>query len=574
MLTERGSLLLVVLIFVFLAYFSAIIYFSFKIETVALFNLLNRSTLLVLAIISLLAIMLFLVLFNIIQLVIDIKRKKEGTKFRIRLTLFFLIIASIPLIPLSVVSNNWISKSVNLLFISGLDTALQDAVEISKKYYEKLSFEALEEWDALCRDCPQDEVKNIQFQNIDGVFFMGSGGNEARSLFVETPQIKSEIEDLRSLIVSDQIEDSWKMVNIEDIEYLLIPVPDVHNPGTVILARRIPGDISSYTTSISSGLQSYRRLKIMRRTIKGFVVTLFILVTLPFVLLSFYLSLIISKDVTVPIRELVIATQKVAEDDLDYRINIEAKDELNILIDSFNNMTEELRSNKELIKYSERSAAWRDIARRIAHEIKNPLTPIKLSAERILRQYEGEDKYRDVLSKGIDTIITEVNNITSMVNEFSRFTRFPNSKLERYDIITIIDEIYHFVKNAYKNVEFSVHHKETEMYLLIDKYQVRRAILNIIYNSVEALPEKGKIDISCYPSEGRKDFYTVAVKDNGAGIGEENRSKIFNPYFSTKGKGAGLGLAIVEKIVFDNKGRIWFYSHPGETTFYMEFLKA
>ena len=144
-LNKRGSLLLVVLIFVFLVYFSGIIYFSFTVETIALFNAISKSRLLALAIIFLLAIMLFLVLFNIIRIVIDRKRNKEGTRFRIRLALFFLIIASIPLIPLSVVSNNWISKSINLLFISGLDTALQNAVEISKKYYEKLSLETLKD---------------------------------------------------------------------------------------------------------------------------------------------------------------------------------------------------------------------------------------------------------------------------------------------------------------------------------------------------------------------------------------------------------------------------------------------
>ena len=192
----------------------------------------------------------------------------------------------------------------------------------------------------------------------------------------------------------------------------------------------------------------------------------------------------------------------------------------------------------------------------------------------MLKLYERDDKFREILSKGIDTIITEVSNITSMVNEFSRFARFPDSKLERYDIIPLVNEIFHFVQNAYKNVEFSLYHNETEIYLFIDRYQVRRAILNIIYNSVDALKDNGKIEIGCYTSEGRKGSYTISIKDNGSGIDDEIKGKIFNPYFSTKGDGAGLGLAIVEKIVFDNKGRIWFESLPGSTTFYMEFSKA
>jgi nitrogen fixation/metabolism regulation signal transduction histidine kinase len=579
---KRGKILLISIIFIFLVYFSAIIYFSFTIETPTLYNVMNRNKFLLPAIFFSMVIMFLFILYNIVQIAVDSVKKKEGARFRMRLTFFFLITASIPLMPLSIVSNNWISKSVNLLFIAGIDSALNDALEISKKLYGKLSDEVIREWDASCKDCSPGGIKDIEFQDIDAVFSVDFSAKEIDSLFLKHTGMDADFE---SLIVSDTIDDTWKKVSFEDSEYLLIPVSEglssedigndiTNNPRTIVLVKKISGDINKYTQSITNGLQNYRSLIFMRKTIKVFVVTLFIIVTLPFVLLSFYLSLIISKDVTVPIRELVIATQKVSDDDLDYRIQLDAKDELSLLIDSFNNMTEELRLNKELLKYSERSAAWQDIAMKIAHEIKNPLTPIKLSAERILRLYEGDDKFREILSKGIDTIITEVNNITSMVNEFSRFTRFPDSKLEKYDIITLVDEIFYFVQNAYKNVEFSINHNETEMYLFIDRYQVRRAILNIIYNSVDALSENGRIDISCYPSEERKGFYTISLKDNGSGIDDKIKGKVFNPYFTTKGKGAGLGLAIVEKIVFDNKGRIWFESFPGNTTFYLEFSKT
>lgn len=577
---KRGSILLITIIVIFLIYFSAIIYFSFTIETPVLYKVMRRNKFLLPAIYISLVIMFLFILYNIVQIVVDSVKKKEGARFRLRLTFFFLIVASIPLMPLSIVSNNWISKTVNLLFVAGIDSALKDALEISKKLYSNLSDEVIKEWEASCKDCSPGSIKDIEFQDIDAVFSVDFGTEEIGSLFLKHTGLDADFE---SLIVSDTINDTWKKVSFEDNEYLLIPVSEglrsedndiTNNPRTIVLVKKISEDIKEYTQSITDGLRNYRSLKKMRKAIKVFVVTLFIIVTLPFVLLSFYLSLIISKDVTVPIRELAIATQKVSNDDLDYRIQLDAKDELSLLIDSFNNMTEELRLNKELLKYSERSAAWQDIARKIAHEIKNPLTPIKLSAERMLRLYEGDDKFREILSKGIDTIITEVDNITSMVNEFSRFTRFPDSKLEKYDIITLVDEIYHFVQNAYKNVEFSLYHKETEMYLLVDRYQVRRAILNIIYNSVDALPHNGRIDIKCYPSEGRKGFYTISIKDGGSGIDEEIKDKIFNPYFTTKGKGAGLGLAIVEKIVFDNKGRIWFESFPENTTFYMEFSKA
>jgi len=240
-------------------------------------------------------------------------------------------------------------------------------------------------------------------------------------------------------------------------------------------------------------------------------------------------------------------------------------------------MAEELQKNRELLKYSERSAAWRDIAQKIAHEIKNPLTPIRLSAERILKLYRREDGFRDVLVKGIDTIIAEVKNITDMVNEFSSFARFPESKLERCDIVALLEEVVSSFGSSYKNIRFSFHRGAEPVYLLVDAAQIRRAILNIVYNAinaVESIPEERVISLECRTPAGRKNHVVVSVSDNGIGIGDDIKDMIFKPYFSKNGKGSGLGLTIAEKIVFENRGRIWFESRPGRTTFYLEFPRA
>jgi len=261
----------------------------------------------------------------------------------------------------------------------------------------------------------------------------------------------------------------------------------------------------------------------------------------------------------------------VAEDKLDYRIEMEAKDELKLLIESFNKMTEDLRVNKDLAKHTERIAAWRDIARRIAHEIKNPLTPIKLSAERILKHYERDDKYREILTKGINTIISEVNNINDMVNEFSRVARFPETKLESADIVPVITDVIEFLKESYREIHFSFTYTPDSAYLLIDRSQIRRALLNIFYNSINAIHGEGSVEVKGYPTRGKDGYYTVSIRDDGAGISEDIKERIFNPYFSMDSRGTGLGLTIVEKIILDNNGRIWFESRPGETIFYTEF---
>jgi len=562
---KKESIVVITIILVFILYFTAIIYFSFKVETIVLFQKISKNNILLYLLLFLFLIMFALVLYYVIQIVADRIKKREGSKFRLRLTLFFLIITSIPLIPLTLISNNWISKSINMWFVGGIEDSLVDAVEVTKELYNRLAAESTNEWKDLCGDCPYDSIKDIRFKRLDGVYLIDPEKSDLIDLFSSSGSIRS---DIATFDISDLKLDTWKRVNIKGNEYLFIPVQNM------VLVKKIPDFIKEYTISISTGLQNYRTLKIIREPIKGIVILFYIVVTMPFVLLAFYLGLIISRDVTIPIRELAIATQKVANGELDYKVEFAAKDELKILIDSFNKMTEDLRLNKELLRYSERSAAWQDIARKIAHEIKNPLTPIKLSAERILKLYKGDDDYKEVLSKGIETIIKEVNNITYMVNEFSSFARFPSSRLERHDIIAFMEEIYNSLKYTYKNIQFSISHKEKSVYILVDRYQMRRAFLNIIYNSIDAVPESGQIWIEGYTSRGKNNHYTISISDNGAGIDEEIKDKIFNPYFSKDGKSTGLGLAIVEKIVFDNKGRIWFESIPGRTTFFMEFLKA
>jgi nitrogen fixation/metabolism regulation signal transduction histidine kinase len=511
--------------------------------------------------------MLFLVVFNLSQIIFDKARNREGAKFRFRLTLFFLIITSIPLIPLSIISNNWISKSINLWFVSGIESSLVDAVEVSKTLYERLSMESIREWEEICADCSPESVKDKNFSDIDAVFEFNAEKNGIDMLYSRSGAVA---EDMVSIDDENFQVDTWRKVSIRGSEYVIIPGGKGER-GSIILAKKIPASVQSRTVSISKGLQNYRTMKIIREPIKGVVFLFYIFVTMPFVLLAFYLSLIVSRDVTNPIRELAIATQKVANDELDYRITFKAKDELKRLIDSFNLMMKELKLNREQLTYTARSSAWQDIARKIAHEIKNPLTPIRLSAERLLRLYQGEDDFKKILSKSIDTILSEVRNINDMVNEFSSFARFPSSKLERQNVIVIMDGIYDFLKETYKGIDFSIHHEEKNVYLFVDKYQLRRAILNIVYNSMNAIDSNGKIRIEGFSSRGKDDHYTMAISDNGAGIEDEIKDQIFSPYFSKNGTGTGLGLAIVEKIVFDCKGRIWFESRPGKTTFFMEF---
>jgi nitrogen fixation/metabolism regulation signal transduction histidine kinase len=569
---NRQNIFLIIIIGVFTLYFGAITYFLFRVDPVSFFESITQSPIFLFILVLIFALMFFIVIYNSVRIIIDRVRNREGSKFRLRLTFFFLLVTLIPIVPLSLISNNLISKSINLWFVRGVEGSLVNAIEVSKELFKKYAEEGRREWRNSCLGCDMETLRDMEFERIDGIVYFDETDN-LQAAHIENVSALAMIRDFHD--AGELPTNAWKRLALPDTEYLVFPADE---EGYYLL-REIPTHIQEYTGTISTGLQNYRTLKIIRRPIKLIVTLFFVVITMPFVLLSFYLSLIISRQVTVPIQELAKATQHIAEDDLDYAIHVSAKDELKLLIDSFNRMIRDLKLNKELLKHSERSAAWRDIARKIAHEIKNPLTPIKLSAERLLKQYKHNDRYREVLSKAIGTIIAEVENLTEMVNEFSHFARFPDTVLGKHDIIAIVDDILAFLKDAgiNKDVTFEFTHEESPVYLLVDNMQIRRAILNVIYNSINAIEKSGVIVIHGYAGDDAADNgekFILSITDNGVGIDPEFRDRVFDPYFSTSSEGSGLGLAIVEKIVLDNNGRIWLESEPGKTTFYLEFKRA
>jgi two-component system nitrogen regulation sensor histidine kinase NtrY len=207
------------------------------------------------------------------------------------------------------------------------------------------------------------------------------------------------------------------------------------------------------------------------------------------------------------------------------------------------------------IQKVQKMEAWREVARRIAHEIKNPLTPIQLSAERLRKRYakllEGDGT---ILDKCTSTIIQQVEDLKNLVNEFSQFARLPAAELTANDLNEIVREALFLFKEGHKGINFQFHKSEIPP-LELDRDQIKRLLINLLDNAVAAVEEKGEIKISTSYSPSSGDVQ-LEVADNGCGLAPEVRARIFNPYFSTKKDGTGLGLAIVSAIVADHRGNI------------------
>jgi len=217
----------------------------------------------------------------------------------------------------------------------------------------------------------------------------------------------------------------------------------------------------------------------------------------------------------------------------------------------------------------QRVGIWKEIATRIAHEIKNPLTPIKLTAERIRRKASMGESEKDTIINSMDTIIAEVESLQSMVNEFNMFARLPELKMVQFSLKGLFDEIYAFYA-ASKTVEFEINCQEIGF--VGDKSQLKRVFINLINNSIDAMNRKGKITINVTETDG---MIRIDYRDNGEGIPQEDIARVFIPYFSKKPDGTGLGLAIVKKIIEVHNGNITVESEYGQyTRFLMEFRKA
>jgi two-component system nitrogen regulation sensor histidine kinase NtrY len=223
---------------------------------------------------------------------------------------------------------------------------------------------------------------------------------------------------------------------------------------------------------------------------------------------------------------------------------------------------------------AQKAIAWREVARRIAHEIKNPITPIKLNAQRILRKYHEhfQDKDKEIFTSCMEMIISQVDSLRDLVNEFSKFSRLPQTRLFPGELEPVILEVFNLFRMGYPSIVFEYSPPHEMPIVKIDREQMNRALFNIINNSVSAIvPErKGRITIKTSYLEDVK-IVRMEIRDNGCGIPKELKDRVLEPYFSTKEGGTGLGLAIVHQIITDHGGYLRVSdNHPFGTVLIIE----
>lgn len=280
-------------------------------------------------------------------------------------------------------------------------------------------------------------------------------------------------------------------------------------------------------------------------------------------IISFVVAVALSVGITRPISRLVRAARLIGRGEFDVaEIPVRSRDEMGLLAESMNSMAGELRDYSERLALSERMSAWREIARRIAHEIKNPLSPIQLSIENLKATY-GEDRggFDDIFVESADTVLEEVDKLRRLANEFSEFAQMPDPQFETVELGEMLSNLARFyASSAPAGVEIKYEGGGGPLPVRADRGQANRAFTNLIKNAIEAMPGGGTLTISAKAAQGE---VFIVFEDTGEGIPSDQFDKIFTPYYTSKSGGTGLGLSIVKRILRDHGAAIDVDSRPG-----------
>ena len=653
-------------------------------NNIAFFLLLNIN-------IILLILLIFLVVRNLVKLIFERKKRILGSRLRVRLVLAFVALSLVPTLLLFVIAGGFVTRSFDRWFDVQVENSLQGSLEIGQAYYQNSANNALFYGRQLSQRITQEGLFDSQRLTDLKEFIQA----KQREYNLGTVEVFAPDRQLLVVAFNDQVptgvtikpESDFLNRALRGLEATrtqafgegdiirgAVPVysGDRKILGVVVVDYYVPKSITNRALQISRSFEQYKHLTALKRPVKNSYILTLLLITLVIIFSATWFGLYLAKGITVPIQRLAEGTHEVAHGNWDYQIESSGDDEIGTLVDSFNQMTRDLKQiNRELgrkgrymetllgnitagvisvdpagtittmnkaaeqmlglkadqalgrnyagvfqlehlrvmreileqvrrggsierevkiplpdqiltavvtaamlrgedgnilgvmvfleditqIQKVQRMEAWREVARRIAHEIKNPLTPIQLSAERLRKRYakllEGDG---GILDKCTSTIIKQVEDLKNLVNEFSQFARLPAAELAANDLNEIVREALFLFKEGHKGINFQFHKGEIPP-LELDRDQVKRVLINLLDNAVAAVGEKGEIKIatSYSPSSG---MALLEVADDGCGLAPEVRARIFEPYFSTKKDGTGLGLAIVSAIVADHRGHI------------------
>jgi nitrogen fixation/metabolism regulation signal transduction histidine kinase len=567
--TSRGLFILVLL---FIILIGVIIAFSrVFITTIARADPTTTTIALIVAM-ALGLLLLGVTVFQFIRLLRQRALRQPGAGLRLRLMLFFILVSILSAGPQAMLGITFVNSAMGTWFSSSIGDALKGARELAISYQK----ERVQNLDAflggpllpgLIRDiqaAPErawseiqavnSEIAALQIFSADGKELVFQGDERAR---LSTPEGASGKEDTPDATILR----GSKSLSLGDRKL------------TIVASALLSADLRTNVRKLSQSLTVFTSLDTFGDLFRLVMVGFFLLFSLPILFITILVSLLLTERIISPIAHLEDATRRVAEGDFSFRILTRRQDEMATLVDSFNGMISELERSRRKLLQAERITAWQEIAQRLAHEIRNPLTPIKLSAQRIVKKHEERaEDFDKVLHPAVSSIITEVENLERLLREFGDFAKLPVPQPTQANLKEMLLEVASVYRNLSSAVRIDMGEVPEALVLAVDRNQMKRVFANLFTNAIQAMPNGGLLSVRAdLVKKTHASFYRIAVSDTGIGIPEKDMDSIFDPYFTTKKNGTGLGLAIVQRIVFDHKGNVWAESDQSTgTTFFID----
>ena len=499
------------------------------------------------------------------------KNKKLGSETSLKYISFFTLFTFIPSFLIALFSLFIFNYGLENFFNSQITKAVNNSYDVAKSYSDQnnktLESDVFLMSVGLNRASPlfysdPNRFKNIArseklLRRVDDIFLIDSSGNI----------IFSDSESVNEFLIptEDEFNKALEGVTVQIINGVEEKTSAMIKLNTLIdtylyISRNVDPEIINYLNETEQAVNFYYSIENKQTGIKITFAIIYILVVGLLLFLSTIIAIAFADRLTKPIINLIGASEDISKGILDTKVpEIETDKEFIKLNQNFNSMIDRLKKQQEKLLVSERYSAWESVARKLAHEIKNPLTPIQLSIDRLKDKFskrisEGQDEFKNYLS----TINRQIKDIESLVNEFSSFARMPTPIFKEMNLVDVVERSIDFYKLSTDNkINFKSYKKI--VHFKYDEEQLYRVFINLIKNSEDSIKErkekdknfKGKIDIEI---EGDNDYIDISIVDNGIGI--KDTSKIMTPYFTTKKNGTGLGLPIVNKIINEHKGEM------------------
>ena len=523
--------------------------------------------------------LLFVFIFSEIKKSIKNDIDKDGLSSNKRYITYFSLFTLIPSVLISVFSLFLFSFALEKYFDKKVTTVVNNSYELAKNYVQEV------------RNKIEADIILIAFDTNKSAKFLNENSKEYLR-FLKTQKLIRNVDEIhiidqnKKLLYSSELNEKYvppvdkalnlvldddrplKIINaIDNISGAIIRLQEFDNRFLYVV-KYLDESISSYLYESQEAINFYYNVEERSTGIKISFALIYIIIVSLLLFISISIAIRFSSRFFRSINNLILASKEIGLGNLDTKVpEVKTDKDLEILNKNFNLMTYQLKSQQEKLLINERHEAWGNLARKLAHEIKNPLTPILLTIDKIKNKYLEQITKNDQknFNENLKIINNQIKQIENLVNEFSDFARMPKPTLNDNDLIKILDENIKFLSEIDKSIVLDFIKNKDMILFNCDKEQISRVFFNLIKNSIESIQQKSekipnfvkKIKIEI---EHNNDHIKLILIDNGIGFKDikGNLKDILNPYFTTKKKGTGLGLSIVNKIINDHNGKLDF----------------